>query len=92
MLRAGDGLADSVLDRTNNSFNSPDALVMLGEGNSELDGLLNFKLRPDITFISVLTRSLPAFTIFSPALIQMILGVPLRANVLLKPLEMLWAL
>ena len=46
----------------------------------------NFKLRPEITFISVSIRSLHAFTIFSLASIQMILGVPLSANVLQKPL------
>ena len=42
---------------------------------------VNFKLRLEMPFISVLIRSLPALTMFSPASIQMMRGVPLRANV-----------
>ena len=45
-----------------------------------------------MTFISVLIKSYPAFTMFSQESIQMILGVPQSANVLLKPLVMLWEL
>ena len=47
---------------------------------------VNFKLRLEMTFISVLTRSLPALTMFRPVSIQMIRGMPLRAKVIL------WAL
>ena len=40
------------------------------------------RLRDEITFISVLIRSLPALTMLSPESIQMIRGVPLSAKVL----------
>ena len=52
----------------------------------------NLMLRSEMTFILVLIKSYPAFTMFSPESIQMILGVPQSANVLLKPLVMLWEL
>ena len=52
----------------------------------------NLRLRAEITFISVFMRSLPALTMFNPVSIQMMRGVPLSANVLLKPLVMLWEL
>ena len=50
---------------------------------------VNFKLRLEMTFISVLTRSLPALTMFNLASIQMMRGVPLRAKAILNPLVIL---
>ena len=53
---------------------------------------VNFRLRLEMTFISVSTRSLPALTMLRPASIQIMQGVPHRAKVLLNPLVMLWEL
>ena len=61
---------------------------MLGKGDPELDGG-KLDWRVDITFISVVIRSLPALTMFNPESIQMMWGVPLNANILLNLLVML---
>ena len=65
LVWSGEGFVDSILST------APIPAWCLGRVN--LNSIeVNIKLRLKMTFISVLTRSLPALTMFSPASIQMI--------------------
>ena len=86
LVRADERLADCVLDRADYSFHSSDTGMMFGQSDPELNEG-EYRLRLEMTFISVSTRSLPALTLFRPASIQM-----MRAKVLLNPLVILWEL
>ena len=90
-MRAREGLADRVLDGSNDPLHCPNASVVLGEDDPN-SLVANLTLRVKITFISVIIKSLPALMMLSPELIQMMHGVPLSANVHLNCLVMLWEL
>ena len=63
-MRSSDRLADGVLDGTDYPLHCSDPGVVFWEGYSELNGLKLYE-RLEITFISVLIKSLPAFTMFN---------------------------